>query len=105
MTQKAIEALAADREALLKIGAGLGEAEWGSESGCPGWSVQSVVAHLGALYWAVVDPSTLPEVAGAADRAGPGGLRRAAAVLVVGPGTGRLRVGQPPGPRRPGRPG
>ena len=62
MTQKAIEALAADREALLKIGAGLGDAEWGSESGCPGWSVQDVVAHLGALYWAVVDPSTLPEV-------------------------------------------
>ncbi|MGA2302948.1 MAG: maleylpyruvate isomerase family mycothiol-dependent enzyme [Acidimicrobiales bacterium] len=62
MTQKAIEALAADREALLKIGAGLGETEWGSESGCPGWSVQSVVAHLGALYWMVVDPSTLPDV-------------------------------------------
>ncbi len=62
MTQKAIEALAVDREALLKIGAGLGDAEWGSESGCPGWSLQDVVAHLGALYWAVVDPSTLPEV-------------------------------------------
>jgi hypothetical protein len=58
VTQKAIEALAADREALLKIGAGLGETEWGSQSGCPGWSVQSVVAHLGALYWVVVDPST-----------------------------------------------
>ena len=62
MTQTAIEALAADREALLKIGAGLGETEWGSQSGCPGWSVQSVVAHLGALYWVVVDPSTLPDV-------------------------------------------
>jgi uncharacterized protein (TIGR03083 family) len=63
MTQQAIEALAADREALLKIGAGLSDAEWGSESGCPGWSVQDLLAHLGALYWAVVDPSTLPEVA------------------------------------------
>jgi uncharacterized protein (TIGR03083 family) len=62
MTQRAIEALAADREALLKIGAGLGETEWGSESGCVGWSVQDVVAHLGSLYWAVVDPSTLPDV-------------------------------------------
>jgi len=60
--QKAIEALAADREALLKIGAGLGETEWASESGCPGWSVRDVVGHLGALYWMVVDPSTLPDV-------------------------------------------
>jgi uncharacterized protein (TIGR03083 family) len=64
MTQQAIEALAADREALLKIAAGLGESEWESESGCPGWSVQNVVAHLGALYWMVVDPSTLPDVTG-----------------------------------------
>jgi len=60
---QAIEALAADREAVLKIGAGLGDAEWGLQSGCPGWSVQDVLAHLGALYWAVVDPSTLPDVA------------------------------------------
>jgi uncharacterized protein (TIGR03083 family) len=64
MTQQAIEALAADREALLKIAAGLGETEWESESGCPGWSVQSVVSHLGALYWMLVDPSTLPDVTG-----------------------------------------
>jgi uncharacterized protein (TIGR03083 family) len=66
MTQQAkaaIEALEADREALLKIGAGLGATEWGSASGCPGWSVQDVVAHLGALYQMVVDPSTLPDVA------------------------------------------
>jgi uncharacterized protein (TIGR03083 family) len=64
MTQQAIEALAADREALLKIAAGLGEREWESESGCPGWSVQSVVGHLGALYWMLVDPSTQPDVSG-----------------------------------------
>jgi len=64
MTEQAIEALAADREALLKICAGLGETEWASQSGCPGWSVQSVVAHLGALYHMVVDPSTLPDVSG-----------------------------------------
>jgi uncharacterized protein (TIGR03083 family) len=68
-TQKAIDALAADREALLKIAAGLTDAEWGAESGCPGWSVQDVVAHLGALYWAVVDPSALelPDVPGLSD--------------------------------------
>jgi len=62
VTRKAIEALSADREAVLKIGASLGQAEWRSESGCPGWSVQDVVAHFGALYWGVVDPSALPDV-------------------------------------------
>jgi uncharacterized protein (TIGR03083 family) len=56
----AIEALQADREALLDICAGLGDAEWKADSGCPGWSVQDVVAHLGALFWMLVDPSTLP---------------------------------------------
>jgi uncharacterized protein (TIGR03083 family) len=67
VTHKAIEALSADREALLEIGASLSEAEWASESGCPGWSVQDVVAHLGALYWGVVDPSTLPDVSDVLD--------------------------------------
>jgi len=62
MTGTAIAALAADREALLVICAGLGDAEWKTDSGCPGWSVQDVVAHVGALFWAVVDPSVLPDV-------------------------------------------
>ncbi|HWD52311.1 MAG TPA: maleylpyruvate isomerase family mycothiol-dependent enzyme [Acidimicrobiales bacterium] len=57
----AIEGLQADREALLGICGGLTEAEWKTESGCPGWSVQDVVAHLGALFWVVVDPSMLPD--------------------------------------------
>jgi uncharacterized protein (TIGR03083 family) len=61
VSQIALEALAADREALLKIGAGLSAAEWAEPSGCPGWSVQDVVAHVGALYWAVADPSALPD--------------------------------------------
>lgn len=62
VTQTAIKALSADREALLGICAGLSATEWAAGSGCPGWSVQDVVAHVGALYWAVVDPSTLPDV-------------------------------------------
>jgi uncharacterized protein (TIGR03083 family) len=60
----AIDALSADRAALLDIGAQLDEADWKSESGCPGWSVLDLVAHLGALYWAVVDPTQLPDVTG-----------------------------------------
>jgi uncharacterized protein (TIGR03083 family) len=61
---KAIEALAADRTAVLDICARLEEADWKSDSGCPGWSVQDLVAHLGALFWAVVDPTQLPDTAG-----------------------------------------
>ena len=56
----AMEALQADREALLDICATLGDSEWKADSGCPGWSVQDVVAHMGALFWMLVDPSTLP---------------------------------------------
>jgi uncharacterized protein (TIGR03083 family) len=59
-----IDALSADRGALLDICARLDEADWKSDSGCPGWSVQDLVAHLGALYWAVVDPTQLPDVTG-----------------------------------------
>ncbi len=57
----AIEALEADRQALLGICEGLAEPNWKTESGCAGWSVQDVVAHMGALFWAVVDPSKLPD--------------------------------------------
>ena len=58
------EALEADRDELLRICAGLDEAGWRAESGCPGWSVKDLVAHMGALFWAVVDPSVLPDTAG-----------------------------------------
>ena len=55
------DALEADRAELLRICAGLDEAGWRAESGCPGWSVKDLVAHMGALFWAVVDPSALPD--------------------------------------------
>ena len=64
MRDLAIEALRADRGELLGICEGLGAADWSAPSGCAGWSVQDVVAHVGALYWAVVDPSTLPDASG-----------------------------------------
>ncbi len=64
MPSAAIKALEADRVALLEICAGLTDADWKAESGCAGWSVQDVVAHLGALFWLVVDPSTLPDAGG-----------------------------------------
>jgi uncharacterized protein (TIGR03083 family) len=60
----AIEAIRADRAALLDICAGLSLADWQAESGCEGWSVQDLVSHLGALFWAVADPSRLPDTTG-----------------------------------------
>ncbi len=63
MTTTAIEALQADRDALLVICEGLSGDDWAAPSGCAGWSVQDVVGHLGALFWLVVDPSVLPDVA------------------------------------------
>ena len=64
MTSGAADALRADRADLLDICAGLSDAEWKAESGCAGWSVQDVVAHMGALYWLMVDGSTLPDTSG-----------------------------------------
>ena len=60
----AIEAVRADRAALLEIGRGLTAAQWQEPSGCPGWSVQDVVAHLAAGFWAMVDLSQLPDITG-----------------------------------------
>jgi uncharacterized protein (TIGR03083 family) len=60
----ATEGLEADRAALLAIFAGLTEADWQAQSGCAGWTVQDVVAHMGALFWVVVDRKRLPDVSG-----------------------------------------
>lgn len=59
----ATDGLEADRAALLEICAGLGEADWRAPSGCAGWTVQDVVAHMGALYWLTVDRTKLPDAA------------------------------------------
>jgi uncharacterized protein (TIGR03083 family) len=60
----ALEAVRADRLALLDIGRGLTSAQWRAPSGCPGWSVQDVIAHLATEFWAVVDLSQLPDITG-----------------------------------------
>jgi uncharacterized protein (TIGR03083 family) len=65
MVSAAISALRADRDELLDLADRLTDADWKSESGCPGWSVQDVVTHLGTLYWLVVDPTVLPDTGGA----------------------------------------
>jgi uncharacterized protein (TIGR03083 family) len=60
----AIEALAADRAVLLKICSELSSEDWKAGSGCPGWSVQDVITHMGAGFQAVVDPAALPDTQG-----------------------------------------
>ncbi|MEY2421997.1 MAG: hypothetical protein QOI95_2064 [Acidimicrobiaceae bacterium] len=57
----AVDALRADREELLDLCAGLTDHEWNAPSGCEGWTVKDVVAHMGGLWWTVVDPSQLPD--------------------------------------------
>jgi uncharacterized protein (TIGR03083 family) len=64
MSDAVIEALSADRDAVLEICGRLGEADWQAGSGCPGWSVQDLVAHLASLFWMTVDPAVLPDVSG-----------------------------------------
>ena len=44
---QALAALRADRAALLEICGGLAAADWQAPSGCEGWTVQDLVAHLG----------------------------------------------------------
>ena len=60
----AIEAIDADRAALLEISRGLTDELWQAPSGCAGWRVQDLVAHLANLFWLVVDPAALPDTAG-----------------------------------------
>jgi uncharacterized protein (TIGR03083 family) len=61
MTAGAIEALRADRDVLIELCEGLATADWARSSACAGWSVQDLVAHMGCLFWLVVDPSALPD--------------------------------------------
>lgn len=61
-TQSAVEALRADHGSLVTILDDLSPEEWAAETGCPGWSVKDLVAHLATLFHLVVDPASLPSV-------------------------------------------
>lgn len=60
----AIQAIEADRSALLEVLGQLEEADWARASGLPGWSVRDVVSHMACSFWLAVDPSHLPDPAG-----------------------------------------
>jgi uncharacterized protein (TIGR03083 family) len=61
---QAIEAVRADRAALLEICSGLSDEQWETPSGCAGWTVKDLVTHLGNLFWQVVDGAHLPDTSG-----------------------------------------
>lgn len=65
MTQQAVDALRADREEVLALGASLSEDEWDAPSDCAGWRVQDVIAHMAIVLRQVAEPGSLtPPVPG-----------------------------------------
>src|SRR4051794_30958437 len=63
-TSDGVGAVSADHAALLAI---MGEQPpdmWAAPSGCAGWAVKDVVAHLGLLFWRLVDSTRLPDTRG-----------------------------------------
>ncbi len=64
MTPRAIDALRSDRDALLATCKGLDASTFAEPSGCEGWSVKDLIAHMGALFQLLVDASALPDAEG-----------------------------------------
>ncbi|MPY93794.1 MAG: pantothenate synthetase [Acidimicrobiia bacterium] len=60
----AVAGLGADRDALVEVLSALPAEGWAAPSGCAGWSVKDLVAHMGALFWTLVDRSVLPDTTG-----------------------------------------
>lgn len=60
MTERAVESLRADHEALLELASTFTPEEWSAPSDCVGWSVQDVVAHMAQVFRQMVDPASLP---------------------------------------------
>jgi uncharacterized protein (TIGR03083 family) len=60
----ALEAIRADRQALLSLCREMDDSVWTKDSGCPGWSLQDLVSHMACSFWLAVDPSKLPDPAG-----------------------------------------
>lgn len=60
----AVEAVTADRAALLEFCDGFTAQLWQAPSGCAGWRVQDVITHMANLFWLLVDPAQLPDLSG-----------------------------------------
>ena len=79
MSQQGVEGLRAERADTLVILRSLSDDEWNAPSGCEGWAVRDVVAHMGSILHGVVDPSLMPDVSSGTEAAmeGPVAERRA----------------------------
>ncbi len=64
MTAAAVDALRADRAALVDICRGLSPEEWQATCGWSGWSVHGLVSHLAGAFWLIVDRSAVPDTTG-----------------------------------------
>ena len=61
MSQLAVDGLRAERDAILTIAKSLTEAEWNAPSGCKGWAIRDVVAHMGSVLHGVVEPAYMAD--------------------------------------------
>jgi hypothetical protein len=60
----ALASIRADHAALLTLLQNCSSATWAARSGCPGWTVKDLVAHLGTMFWRTADPSRLADTRG-----------------------------------------
>ena len=59
-----VASVRADRDILLDLLSTMPHSLWAAPSGCPGWTVKDLVAHLGTMFWRLVDRSQLPDSRG-----------------------------------------
>ena len=69
MSQQGVDGLRAERAATVEILRSLSPDEWNAPSGCEGWAVRDVVAHMGSILHGVVDPSEMPDVSSGTEAA------------------------------------
>lgn len=70
MPSSTLQAIEADRAALLALFRGADDSVWTKDTGCPGWTVQDLLSHMACSFWLAVDMSKLPDSAGlSAERA------------------------------------
>lgn len=60
MSKEAVVALRLAVDEVKSVVSSLTDEEWSRPSGCAGWSVRDLVAHMSSNYKETVDPSPLP---------------------------------------------
>jgi uncharacterized protein (TIGR03083 family) len=55
-----VDSIRADRAALLELAESFSDDDWALPSGCAGWTVKDVIAHLAATFRQIADPASLP---------------------------------------------